>query len=302
MPFQWVRDLQEFYNWADSISDQRTAKWLFVPSILSPLMFVVIYLLVVWLLPKIMRSREPFQLTSLLVIYNAAMTVLNLYICIEVFISSTDAGYSYFCQELDMSYNPKEFRIARVIWWFYFSKIMELLDTVFFLLRKKSNQVSFLHVYHHTSMVCLWWIGVKWVAGGQSFLSAMINSLVHVVMYTYYGMSAMPHLRKYLWWKKHLTQFQLIQFCILLCHGSVSLYVKCKYPLWMQYALIGYMISFLILFSNFYIHAYFSKTYKKHKVNNANWDITANGEAVTNGEVLANGLVSPREVEQKKRI
>lgn len=43
-----------------------------------------------------------------------------------------------------------------------------------------------------------------------AFLSAMINSLVHVVMYTYYGMSAMPHLRKYLWWKKHLTQFQLV--------------------------------------------------------------------------------------------
>lgn len=43
-----------------------------------------------------------------------------------------------------------------------------------------------------------------------AFLSALINSLVHVVMYTYYGMSAMPHLRKYLWWKKHLTQFQLV--------------------------------------------------------------------------------------------
>lgn len=38
---------------------------------------------------------------------------------------------------------------------------------MFFLLRKKNSQVSFLHVYHHTTMVCLWWIGIKWVAGGQ---------------------------------------------------------------------------------------------------------------------------------------
>ena len=38
---------------------------------------------------------------------------------------------------------------------------------VFFILRKKNNQVTFLHVYHHTSMFLLWWIGVKWVAGGQ---------------------------------------------------------------------------------------------------------------------------------------
>ena len=43
-------------------------------------------------------------------------------------------------------------------------------------------------------------------------LSALINSLVHVFMYTYYGMSAVPNLRKYLWWKKHLTQFQLVSF------------------------------------------------------------------------------------------
>jgi len=42
-----------------------------------------------------------------------------------------------------------------------------MIDTLFFIVRKKNNQVSFLHVYHHASMFPLWWIGVKWVAGGQ---------------------------------------------------------------------------------------------------------------------------------------
>lgn len=59
------------------------------------------------------------------------------------------------------------FQIAKALWWFYFSKCLEMLDTIFFVLRKKNNQVSFLHVYHHASMFPLWWIGVKWVAGGQ---------------------------------------------------------------------------------------------------------------------------------------
>ena len=45
---------------------------------------------------------------------------------------------------------------------------------MFFLLRKKNNQVSFLHVYHHTTMVCLWWIGIKWVAGGQCKLHLIV--------------------------------------------------------------------------------------------------------------------------------
>jgi len=39
----------------------------------------------------------------------------------------------------------------------------------------------------------------------------MINSLVHVLMYTYYGLSALgPHMQKYLWWKKYLTRIQLV--------------------------------------------------------------------------------------------
>ena len=57
--------------------------------------------------------------------------------------------------------------MASVCWWFYISKILELFDTLFFVLRKKNNQISFLHVYHHATMFPLWWIGVKWVAGGQ---------------------------------------------------------------------------------------------------------------------------------------
>ena len=58
-------------------------------------------------------------------------------------------------------------QIAAALWWYFVSKGVEYLDTVFFILRKKNNQVSFLHVYHHCTMFTLWWIGIKWVAGGQ---------------------------------------------------------------------------------------------------------------------------------------
>lgn len=58
-------------------------------------------------------------------------------------------------------------QIAAALWWYYVSKGIEYLDTVFFILRKKFNQISFLHVYHHFTMFTLWWIGIKWVAGGQ---------------------------------------------------------------------------------------------------------------------------------------
>jgi hypothetical protein len=53
------------------------------------------------------------------------------------------------------------------VWFFYFSKLVEFLDTLFFILRKKNNQVSVLHVYHHSTMPFIWWIAVKWFAGGM---------------------------------------------------------------------------------------------------------------------------------------
>lgn len=60
-----------------------------------------------------------------------------------------------------------QFQIASALWWFYFSKCVEMMDTFFFVLKKKNNQISFLHVYHHATMFPIWWIGIKWVAGGQ---------------------------------------------------------------------------------------------------------------------------------------
>lgn len=76
---------------------------------------------------------------------------------------------------------PFFLQIAAALWWYFVSKGVEYLDTVFFILRKKNNQVSFLHVYHHCTMFTLWWIGIKWVAGGQGeHLGTYLHILNHV--------------------------------------------------------------------------------------------------------------------------
>ena len=62
---------------------------------------------------------------------------------------------------------PTHPQVASVMWLYYFSKIVEFLDTLFFILRKKNNQITVLHVYHHSTMVFLWLIGVKWYTGGS---------------------------------------------------------------------------------------------------------------------------------------
>ena len=42
--------------------------------------------------------------------------------------------------------------MANVLWLFYMSKILDFMDTVFIVLGKKWEQLSFLHVYHHTTI------------------------------------------------------------------------------------------------------------------------------------------------------
>jgi len=60
----------------------------------------------------------------------------------------------------------------------------------------------------------------------------LVNSLVHIIMYSYYMMSAMgPTLQPYLWWKKYITQLQLVRFIIPpLCFMFISTPENIKLP------------------------------------------------------------------------
>lgn len=50
-----------------------------------------------------------------------------------------------------------------------------------------------------------------------------------------------------------------IQFTCALVLGVNGIRTGCEFPLWMHYVLIIYMISFIILFGNFYMKAYLAK-------------------------------------------
>ncbi|KAI1892307.1 hypothetical protein AGOR_G00131990 [Albula goreensis] len=292
----FVNDSIEFYKWSLSIADKRVEKWPLMESPFPTLGISCLYLLFLWLGPKYMQNREPFQFRKTLIIYNFSMVILNFYIFKELFLGSRAAGYSYRCQPVNYSNDENEVRIAAALWWYYISKGVEYLDTVFFILRKKLNQVSFLHVYHHCTMFILWWIGIKWVAGGQSFFGAHINAAIHVIMYLYYGLAAFgPKIQKYLWWKKYLTIIQMIQFHVTIGHAGHSLYIDCDFPQWMHWALIGYAVTFIILFANFYY-----QTYRRHPRREG---ATKGATAIANGSSTAtNGVTAGKAGEKQATV
>lgn len=50
----------------------------------------------------------------------------------------------------------------------------------------------------------------SFLLGGHGTLLGLINSFIHVLMYAYYMLSAIPAMQKYLWWKKYLTSMQIV--------------------------------------------------------------------------------------------
>lgn len=128
---------------------------------------------------------------------------------------------------------------------------------VFFVLRKKNNQMSFLHMYHHTMMPVCAWIGTKFLPGGHGTLLGVINCLVHVVMYFYYMVAAMgPQYQKYLGWKSYVTVIQLVQFVIVFFHSVQVLFRQCNYPKGIAFLLALNAILFMQMFGNFFYRSY----------------------------------------------
>lgn len=213
-----------------------------------------------------MKSHKPLQMRWALIVYNLYIALLNLWIAVELCYCSYKLKYRSMCQLVKVVDDPYVMRIANGVWWYFASKGFEFADTLFFVLRKKDRQLTFLHKYHHSSMFLVWWTAVRFVPGGSAIIPIVVNSLVHVLMYAYYGLSAIgPSMQKYLWWKRHLTIIQLIQFFIGVSIGIHLITSGCQFTRWMQYVFSGYAFSFIILFGNFYLHEYIKGKKKLNK-------------------------------------
>ncbi|XP_033335532.1 very long chain fatty acid elongase AAEL008004 [Megalopta genalis] len=259
--------LDQYTQILTTISDPRVGDWPLMDSPIPTILIVLLYLYIVTIFgPRVMANRKPFKLRGALLAYNAFQVVFSLGMLYEHLMSGWLLDYSYKCQPVDYSQNPSALRMANLCWWYFISKFTEFADTMFFTLRKKDSQVTFLHLYHHSLTPLETWICVKFIAGGHGTLGNLINNAVHVIMYLYYLVSAMgPEYQKYLWWKKHLTTVQLVQFFLVFVHSAQALIFDCGYPKLVATLLLIHSTVFFALFSDFYRRAYMKSRAKTLK-------------------------------------
>ncbi|KAK7871574.1 hypothetical protein R5R35_010371 [Gryllus longicercus] len=218
--------------------------------------------------PRFMKDRQPYNIDWLMHLYNLSQLYWNTYLFSYIYdiykAAQEYKDFSFWCMPVTYSDdNPVSKVVFVAISQYGYNKVFDLCETVFFTLRKKNNQISFIHVYHHINMILTTWIACRYGSGGNTISGGLINSFVHILMYLYYEM-ALLGLDKWLWWKKYLTQIQIIQFILVLIHSfSVFFQPSCYYNTFVTGLAVYQTAGFLYLFLHWYIKAYRLEKKKK---------------------------------------
>ena len=126
------------------------------------------------------------------------------------------------------------------------------------MLRKKQNQITGLHLFHHSMMPFACYIYFKFSSYTNNGFTPMINAFVHTIMYSYYALSSLgPAAARTLWWKKYITQLQLLQFVLIMLHSMyMFLDSTCTCPKALTLFQLAHAVLFFNLFLSFYKRAY----------------------------------------------
>nr|CEL65923.1 TPA: elongation of very long chain fatty acids 4 protein, putative [Neospora caninum Liverpool] len=182
------------------------------------------------------------------IVYNIFQVVTCSYVVYKAMSVYIAEGYSLVFNKFD----PTRENMAEVVWLFYLTKVVDLLDTVFIVFRGKWAQFSFLHIYHHASILYMMWVNASVGYDGDIYFAVIANGSIHVVMYTYYLMASLNigvarHIKPF------ITRLQMTQFLGMLGQGfyHMCFYQDCEYPIRIAVVYMVYIVSMYVLFDRF---------------------------------------------------
>ena len=115
-PFRGLENLISIYDYLMSLSDPRVENWPLMASPWPTICTTMAYLLFVHWGPIFMADRKPLEIRPLILLYNAAVAGLNLYIGLELTFTSKKLDFSWICEPVDYSNDPLAIRVASALW------------------------------------------------------------------------------------------------------------------------------------------------------------------------------------------
>ncbi|XP_050502354.1 elongation of very long chain fatty acids protein 6-like [Diabrotica virgifera virgifera] len=259
------------FNFESDFIHQKSRTWM-QDNWTSGFWAVGVYMVLIFGGQYFMQNRPRFELRGLLIIWNtllATFSIMGAFRTLPEFIHTlTHHGlYHSVCI-------PSFIENDRVsgFWTFMFvlSKLPELGDTIFIVLRKQP--LIFLHWYHHiTVFLYSWFSYTEYTASARWFI--VMNYCVHSVMYSYYALKAM----KYNPPKQIamlITSLQLLQMLIgcavnLWARQLLQNQAECHITPFNIKLSITMYFSYFVLFGRFFYKAYMSGEKKWGKAKNA---------------------------------
>ena len=216
-----------------------------------------------------MANREPMKLRGPLIVWNSALALFSIIGFIRVFpeflYTFQQFGFKHtVCNNSYITSKPARYWI----YLFVLSKTPELVDTIFLVLKKQN--LIFLHVYHHATVVIYAWLVYSHRMAGARWFSAM-NLCVHSIMYTYYALKAMPNVvRIPKWVSMIITTSQTLQMVAGTYVVAIAFYAHmmgqpCATNTYMSIISLIIYGSYLVLFARFFYQAYCVPAPRKSK-------------------------------------
>ncbi|XP_021941171.1 elongation of very long chain fatty acids protein 7-like isoform X2 [Zootermopsis nevadensis] len=155
-----------YEEWVLGKMDHRSDELFLMSSIWSPVAVIGLYLYFVKCVgPRHMKNRPAYELNGVMKAYNLTQILCSVYMLLYSLKAGWAFKYKWLCEPVDYSFTASSIDVVRCVWTYMMIKLLDLVDTVFFVLRKKAAHTSFLHVYHHAIVFFGAWCCTKYVPG-----------------------------------------------------------------------------------------------------------------------------------------
>ncbi|XP_015440004.1 PREDICTED: elongation of very long chain fatty acids protein 4 [Dufourea novaeangliae] len=258
-----LTDVYHHYN--TELADKMTNHWALISSPVLVTIFSILYLYFIldWG-PKYMKDKKPYSFKTFIFWYNIFQIIANSLIIQQAIAAGWYSDGYMGCPEIDYSNDYNIYKMASTVWYLLYMKLIDYIETILYVLRKKNRQISALHVYHHVSTMYFTWLAVKYYPNGHAMTVAVVNCGIHVIMYTYYLLASLGgNIQKLIEpFKPFLTLAQMIQFIALIMYALQAFLPYCSASRLGASLMIADLAINFGMFFNFYMQNYMKKNKK----------------------------------------